>query len=82
MPLPARPRRRTRHERRIKELEKAREEVYEKLRYLWRGDPNKAYLEQLADAMTEAIKVEQRDWDNRRFVKVTKRANKALDDGR
>lgn len=79
VPLPTLPRRRTRQERRIEELEARRLEVLAERDALPENHANRKALDHLHDVLAGAVEGEIEDLRNGRFVKVTRRANRALD---
>ena len=79
IPLPVRPRRRTRHEKRMDELSARLEEVEAEMDRQPEGHPDREALGELARIIRARIEWEREDMRQRRFVAVTKKANKTLD---
>lgn len=79
VPLPGLPKRRARQQKCIDGLEARRMEVLAERDSLPDGHPNRSALESLHDTLTQRIEMEVEDERNRRFVDVSRRANRALD---
>ncbi len=80
--LPRLPKRRTRQQKRIDTLERRLAEVQEEYGRLPEGHPNRSALGDLADVLRVAIEGEVEDQRNRRFIEVTRRADRALGSGK